>query len=94
MDHTFSLGCRAVRVAQREESHLNQLIEEHVLPDQNKLRVLLSAVELYGVLIVLHHTEHWQHITYNMQHRTSLTLMYSFSHMYSLFVIVTFHIFN
>lgn len=60
---TFSLCSRTVWVAQREQGHLDQLVEEHVLPHQNKLSMFLFAVKLDGALVVLHHTKHWQHVT-------------------------------
>lgn len=60
---TFSLRSRTVRVAQGEQSHLDELVEEHVLPDQNELSMFLFAVELDGALVVLHHTKHRQHVT-------------------------------
>lgn len=60
---TFSLSGRAVRVAQREERHLDQLVEEHVLSDQHEFGVLFPAVEVYRALIVLDHAEHGQHVT-------------------------------
>lgn len=52
-----------MRVAQRQQGHFYQLVEEHVLTHQHKLSMLLLAVKVQGVLVVLHHTEHWQHVT-------------------------------
>lgn len=59
---TFGLGGGAVRVAQRQQSHLDELVEQHVLAHQDELGVLLLAVEVHGVLVVLHHAEHRQHV--------------------------------
>lgn len=59
---TFGLSRRAVGVAQRQQGHLNELIEEHVLSHQDKLSVLLLAVKIHGILVVFDHTEHRQHV--------------------------------
>lgn len=59
---TFGLGGGAVRVAQRQQSHLDELVEQHVLAHQDELGVLLLAVEVHGVLVVLDHAEHRQHV--------------------------------
>lgn len=55
---TFGLGGRAVGVAQRQQGHLDQLVEEHVLAHQHELGMFFLAVKVHGVLIVLHHAEH------------------------------------
>lgn len=49
-------------VAQRQQGHLDQLVEEHVFTHQDELGVLLLAVEIHGILVVLDHTEHRQHV--------------------------------
>lgn len=51
-------------VAQRQQGHLDQLVEEHVLAHQHELGVLLLAVKVHGVLVVLHHAEHGQHVAW------------------------------
>lgn len=51
-------------VAQRQQGHLDELVEEHVLAHQHELGVLLLAVEVHGVLVVLHHAEHGQHVAW------------------------------
>lgn len=60
---TFGLCGGTVRVTQREQGHLDELVEEHVLPDQHELGMFLFAVKLNWALVVLHHTKHWQHVT-------------------------------
>lgn len=59
---TFGLSCGAVGVAQRQQGHLNELVEEHVLAHQDELGMFLLAVEVHGVLVVLDHAEHGQHV--------------------------------
>lgn len=54
-------------VAQREQGHLDELVEQHVLAHQHELGVLLLAVELHGALVVLHHAEHGQHVAWGRE---------------------------
>ena len=71
---TFGLGGRAVRVPQRQQGHLDQLVEEQVSPDQHKLCMLLPLLPLGHSLSVLHHTENWQQAPWgDGQHRQSIT---------------------
>lgn len=51
-----------MRVAQRQQGHLDELVEEHVLTHQDELGVLLLAVKIHGILVVLDHAEHGQHV--------------------------------
>lgn len=57
---TFGLRRRAVRVAQRQQGHLDQLVEEQISLDQDKLGVFFYFLPLQGVFLVLHHAEDGQ----------------------------------
>lgn len=62
----MGLSCRAVGVAEGQQSRLHQLREEDVLPDQDELCMLLSSlasVRLNPSVRLLHHTEDWNHQT-------------------------------
>lgn len=63
---TVGLCGRAVGVAEGQQSRLHQLREEDILPDQDKLCVLLSSLTpvcLNPSIRLLHHTEDWDHQT-------------------------------
>lgn len=63
---TVSLCGWAVRVAEGQQRRLHQLREENILPDQDKLGVLLSSfasVCLDASIRLLHHTEDRNHQT-------------------------------
>ena len=63
---TVGLSSRAVGVAEGQQSRLHQLREENILPDQNKLSVLLSSLTsvcLNPSIRLLHNTEDWNHQT-------------------------------
>lgn len=57
---TFSLCSRAVRVAQRQQGHLYQLVKQQVSLDQHKLSMLFSSLSFQRAFLVLHHAEHRQ----------------------------------
>lgn len=57
---TFCLRCGAVWVAQRQQSHLNQLVKQKISLDQDKLGVFFYLLPLQRVFLVLHHAEHGQ----------------------------------
>lgn len=64
---TVGLCGWAVRVAEGQQSRLHQLREENILPDQDKLCLLLSSLTSVclnpSIWLLLHHTEDWDHQT-------------------------------